>query len=120
MYKTIVLIKRKPGMTFADFMTYYEGTHAKLGERVLPTADRYFRRYLTPYTGLERGPEQEPDYDVITEIWFKDRATFETAMSQLRESDIAKEIEEDEKQLFDRSRIHFFTVEECESWVDKT
>ena len=46
MFKAVVLLKRKPGMTFEDFVTYYESTHAKIGERVLPTAERYFRRLL--------------------------------------------------------------------------
>ncbi len=115
MFKTVVLLKRKPGMTFEDFVTYYESTHAKLGERVLPTAERYVRRYLTPYSRLQSEQAQEPDYDVITEVWYKDRATFEAAMSSLSDPIIATEIAEDEERLFDRSKIRFFTVEERES-----
>ena len=83
MFKAVVLLKRKAGMTFEDFVNYYESTHAKLGERVVPTAERYIRRYLTPYPTPEPEQGQEPDYDAITEIWFKDRATFEAAMSSL-------------------------------------
>jgi len=115
MFKAVVLLKKKPGMTIEDFVEYYESTHAKLGERVLPTAERYFRRYLTPYPTPQPDPGQEPDYDVITEIWYKDRATFEASMMSLTNPVIAKEIAEDEEKLFDRSKIHIFTVEECES-----
>jgi len=118
MFKLIALLKKKAGMSFEDFVEYYETTHAKLGVRVLPTAERYFRRYLSPFPAAESGERQETDYDVITEVWFKDRATFEAAMSDLSDPVIAEEIAQDEEQLFDRSRIRFFTVEEYESQLN--
>jgi len=115
MIKVVVLLKKKSGMTDEDFVKYYESTHSKLGERVLPTAERYFRRYLTPYPTPQPEQGQESEYDAITEIWYQDRATFEASMTSLTEPVIAKEIAEDEENLFDRSKIRIFTVEEHES-----
>jgi hypothetical protein len=115
MFKSVFLLKRKPGTTMEEFKAYYETSHRMLGERVLPTAERYVRRYLTPYSPDPGALADEQEFDVITEIWFKDRATFETAIAGLGEPATAQEIMEDEQRFMDRSRIRFFTVEECES-----
>jgi uncharacterized protein (TIGR02118 family) len=115
MFKAVFLLKRKPGTTMEEFREYYETSHRKLGERVLPTAQRYVRRYLTPFSPDPGAPPQEPEFDVITEIWFEDRAAFETAIASLGEPSTAREIMEDEARFMDRSRIRLFTVEECES-----
>lgn len=115
MFKAVFLLKRKPGTTMEEFRAYYETSHRLLGERVLPTAERYFRRYLTPFSPDPGAPAQEQEFDVITEIWFKDRATFDAAMASLGDPSTAQEIMEDEARFMDRSRIRLFTVEECES-----
>lgn len=106
-----MLLKRRPGMSFEEFVAYYESTHAKLGVRALPTAQRYFRRFLTPYPDASI----ETDVDVITEIWFKDRATLDAAMAHLQDQVLAQEIAADEERLFDRSKMRFFVVDERES-----
>ena len=36
MFKVMVMIKRKPGMSMADFINYYETRHAPLGASKLP------------------------------------------------------------------------------------
>ncbi len=115
MFKVVFLLKKKAGMTTEAFKAYYEGTHARLGKRVLPTAERYFRRFLTPFPPPGPGEAVDSDVDVITEIWFKDRATFEAAMQELQQPTIAAEIAADEEHLFDRSKIRAFTVDEHES-----
>ncbi len=115
MFKVVFLLKKKAGMSPEAFRAYYEGTHAKLGERVVPTAERYFRRFLTPFPPPAPGQMVDSDVDVITELWFKDRAAFDAAMQELQEPAIAAEIAADEENLFDRSKIRAFTVEEYES-----
>lgn len=119
MFKAVLLLKRRPGMTRDDFVAYYEGVHAKLGERLLPTVERYMRRYLKPFPGSADGQDAETDYDVITELWFRDRPAFEAAMAGLGEPATAKELAQDEERLFDRSKIRFYTVEEFESTLAK-
>ena len=118
MFKSVFLLKRKPGTTMEEFKAYYETSHRKLGEKVLPTAERYFRRYLTPFSPDPGALAEEQEFDVITEVWFKDRATFEAAFARLGEPSTAQEIMEDESRFMDRGKIRLFTVEECESVIE--
>ncbi len=116
MFKAFVLLKRKSGMSVEDFRSYYESTHAPLGQRVLPNARKYVRHYLNPFG--DDGPDDLP-YDVITEIWFDDRAGFEEAMAHISDPETARIIGEDEENLFDRSAIRFVTVEDAETELGK-
>lgn len=111
MFKTLTFLKRKPGMSLDDFRAYYETHHRKIGEQVLKRAQRYVRRYVSP---LEEG-KPEPDFDVITEVWFADRADYEAQMAELDVPDIIAMIVEDEEKLFDRSCYRLMCVDEVES-----
>ncbi|MDO8862281.1 EthD domain-containing protein [Haliea sp. E1-2-M8] len=118
MFKAIFLLKRKPGTSFEEFKEYYESTHRKLGERALPTAKKYIRRFLTPYPEQETVERPETEFDVITEIWFEDKDAFESAVTALAAPNLQAEIVEDESRFMDRSKISLFTVEEFESTID--
>jgi uncharacterized protein (TIGR02118 family) len=115
--KMIFMLKRRPGMSREEFVRYYESTHAKLGEKHVTNAARYVRRYLSglpePFTGTVR----EPDFDVVTELWFNNEADMEAAMSHLRKAEVTQEIARDEDKLFDRPRNRVYLVEEVDSVV---
>jgi len=65
MFKPVWLMRRKPGMSKADFIAYYETAHRLIGEKVLAgAATRYVRRFLHAFD------EAEPVYDVLMEMWF--------------------------------------------------
>jgi len=115
MLKLVILLKRKPGMSFTDFVTYYETYHRKLGERFVPNARKYVRRYLHAVGSPASGDAPELPYDVLTELWFDGKAEFDQAMALLSKPEIAAEIADDEDKLFDRSKNCFCTVEEFES-----
>ena len=115
MFKTICMLKRRAGMSFDDFKDYYETHHRRFGDEALPASARFMRRYLHPVPNPMTGEIAELDYDVITETWFESRADWEAAMAIFAEPAMAAEIAEDEEKLFDRSKICFSTVEECES-----
>lgn len=120
MFKTIGLLKRRPGMSVEEFRDYYENNHRVIGEKYLKgNAEHYARRYLTPYANLLTGEEVEPEYDVVLEVWYADRAAFDATVEKLTTPAAAKEIGEDEEQLFDRPLNRFFFVEECESDLTK-
>lgn len=105
----ITLLKRRDGMSKADFIAYYEEHHRKIGERVLGGyATRYVRRFLFPMDGAD----QPCDADVVMEIDFPDAATRDACFAAMANPAIRSEIEADEARLFDRSRIRSFTVEE--------
>lgn len=105
----IALLKRRPDLSKDEFIARYEGQHRLIGEKVLGGyVTRYVRRFIRPVDGVERAH----DPDVVMEMDFPDQATMEACFVALRESATAALIAEDEKTLFDRSRIYSFTVEE--------
>ncbi len=114
MYKIVGFLKKRPGMTTAEFREYYETYHRVIGEKVLAGyAAQYMRRFLEPY-----GPTAEADeqpFDVIMEIWYPDRATYEASQAHLSTPEIAAEIAEDEEKLFDRPENRFYHVQEVVS-----
>ena len=117
MIKTIGLLPRRPGMTVAEFRAYYETHHRVIGEKYLSGfASRYMRRFITPSPSRDTGETPEADFDVVLEIWYPDRATFEACGRVLSTPEVAAEIVADEERLFDRPRMRFFVIEEeCES-----
>lgn len=115
MVKLITFLHRKPGMSREAFIERYENGHREIGEKYLsPYATRYVRRYcqLQDLEPLDAGTSPP---DVIMEIWFPDEATYELAMADLTTPEAQAEIIADERQLFDRSRMVSFVVDEYES-----
>jgi hypothetical protein len=105
----ITLLKRREGMSKADFIAYYESHHRLIGEKVLRGyATRYVRRFLHPADGAD----QEHDADVVMEIDFPNEATRDACFAAMADETVMAEIVADEEKLFDRSRIRTFTVEE--------
>ncbi len=113
MIKSIGLLKRRPGMSVAEFRAYYETKHRVIGEKYLTGfASRYVRRFLEPADGRS---SDENEFDVILEIWYADADAYQRCNVNLARPEVRAEIIADEEQLFDRSRSRFFLVEEHES-----
>ena len=117
MIKMIFMLKRRPDMSREAFIARYENGHARLGEKYVPNAVRYVRRYLQPLPGPFTGELIEPDHDVITELWFDNEDQYAIAMQRLAEPEIVADIVADEEQLFDRSMHRVFLVEEHDSII---
>lgn len=116
MFKTLTLLKRRPDLSMEEFVRCYESGHARLGERLLRgAAARYVRRYLQPVPNPETGVVEDGEHDVVTEVWFDDRAAWEATMARLSTPEVMAEIVADEETLFDRSRNRFFLVDERDS-----
>src|ERR1700761_1799610 len=99
MLKMIALLKKRPGMSRADFCAYYEGHHAPLILRQQgPNMLEYRRNYLTGE--MINGTEDMP-FDVITEFLYPDRAAFDRAFDRMLAPEATREREEDEEKLFD-------------------
>ena len=115
-YKFLIFVKRKPGMTPQEFRDYYENKHAKIGRTIAPDvgAIKYVRRYLQPLDGdvSVRAPEFE--YDEITEVWFRDFEKFKAVAERVSRGELSHEVEVDEGKFMDRSKTKFATVVECE------
>lgn len=69
MVKSVVFIKRRPGMAVEEFQRHWLTTHADVVKR-LPG----LRRYVQSHTRLAGYAKGEPVYDGIAEIWADDLA----------------------------------------------
>lgn len=117
-YKILLLMKRKPGSTVEAFRDYYENNHVPLCLKYTQGVSRYLRRYINPQAHPETGPAGELPYDVITELWFEDEATFKGTLDYITTSVMPDEVVEDEAKFFDRSSFRIATVVECETEFD--
>ncbi len=113
MVKLVFMLKRRQGMSREDFLRYYEQNHARLGEKYVPNAVRYVRRFIDPMAGPSGGGDAE--YDVLTELWFANQGEMDKAMTLLSDPKVHAEIEADEKVLFDRAATRMYTITERDS-----
>ena len=115
-WKILLLMKRKSGISMAEFRDYYENHHVPLAMKHGGGVklSRYVRRYLEPQRHAESGTNEELPYDVITELWFDDEAMWRGTVAYLSETVMPAAVVEDEKNLFDRATMRIATVVECE------
>ena len=116
-YKILLFMKRKPGTSVEAFRDYYENNHVPLCLNYVQDLSRYLRRYIDPQDHPETGPAGELPYDVITELWFDDEASFKSTLDYVTTSLMPDEVIEDEMKFFDRSSFRIATVVECETDV---
>ena len=118
MVKLVFMLKRRPGMSREEFLRYYEQHHARLGEKYVPNAVRYVRRFIDPMAGPSGGGDA--DYDVLTELWFANQGEVDKAMKLLSDPKVHAEIEADEKVLFDRAATRMYMITERDSTMNPT
>jgi uncharacterized protein (TIGR02118 family) len=109
MVKAIALLKRKPGLSLEQFRKHYEEVHAPLAKRLFPFMKKYVRKYVTAAPFSPAGTE--PKFDCITEEWFDDMEAFQKMMG-IYASETGRPIREDEKELFDMTKLQYLFVEE--------
>ena len=104
----LTLLKRRDGMSKADFIAYYEANHRVIGEKVLGGwATRYERKHLHPLDGAD----MDHDFDVVLEIDFPDQQTCDACFAAMADEATMREIVDDEERLFNRSRMRTYRVE---------
>jgi hypothetical protein len=117
--KVIILMKRRNGLTHDQFRAYYETTHAPLAiDLIGKFFSDYRRNYVSscdPHTFSREDDEASgaSGYDVITEIWFRDRATLEAMYLHLAQPDVLARLAADEEEFMDRASLRSFVVDEC-------
>lgn len=116
-FKTIAFLRAKPGLSRAEFIAYYETHHAPLVLALMPGIVGYRRNYVQA-EGAFAFPETPPfDYDSVTEIWFADRATYDAAIAEISQPEIAARLAADEDNFIDRAKTRMFVVEERTSFL---
>jgi uncharacterized protein (TIGR02118 family) len=116
MIRLIGLLTKKSGMEYADFVDYYEHRHVPLIIRLFPGFSAYSRNYVLPDGQVEGGHIEDtpsaPEFNVVTSLWFRDRAALQTALQALDREDIRNAIIEDENNFIERDHsITFFVGE---------
>ena len=115
MIKYMFALKRKPGLSLEEFKDYYENHHAPLVARNSRIVG-YRRNYIIPggYTAPHVDHQiEEPEYDVISEMWFEDLDALREAEKNL-EGEFGRLLREDELKVFDMTpgALRAFLVEE--------
>lgn len=115
MFRALVLQKRKSGTTMSEFVTAYEASHAPRVAESLVGLKRYIRYYLYPAPYPLYGAVVDPAYDLLSELWFEDRAAYDDAMAQISSSDTFELLSEDVRTLLDPNRVRYALIDEYET-----
>jgi len=121
--KKILLLRRKQGLTPAQFRDGYENSHSRIGVELFGHLwIGYRRNYLTrgyPFTvsnGALAGPE-DVGYDAISEFILRDEAALEE-MGRIAQANWAR-IKEDELKWFDEVHSYVMSCETIEEDLSK-
>jgi uncharacterized protein (TIGR02118 family) len=106
MFKVMAFLVKKQGLDTADLIEYYETHHVPLILSLAPAPTTYKRNYLTRDTPTT-GPD---DFDIVTELVFPDRATYQKWVSTMYAA--GSGVAADEMNFLDRTRTRSYVVEE--------
>jgi uncharacterized protein (TIGR02118 family) len=103
MINAVTLLKRKPGLSVAEFQRYWRHEHAGVIAR-LPE----ILRYVQSHPLNEEYQDKEPLYDGIAELWASDSQAFR----EIASSDAYVEVQADEERFLDRTAIALILTDE--------
>lgn len=112
-HKLLIFLKRKAGTSAEEFRRYYEEQHIPLCLPYMAGPAGYRRYYLEPVEG-----STEPEFDVVTELVFTDRAMRDLVVTSLAADRLPAEVIADEKKFIDRARSRFHAVTVCETLLE--
>jgi len=111
MIKTISLLHAKAGMARDAFVERYEAIHVPLVTRLLGPFMDYRRNFPIPVSSKKLGLAR-PDFDCMTAIRFESPEALAELGSRLAVGDAGAIITADEMEMFDRSKMAMFRVDE--------
>ncbi|MGO4200996.1 EthD domain-containing protein [Rhodococcus sp. TAF43] len=112
MFKAVALLARKPELTREQFIEHYETVHAPLILRSFPTLKAYRRNFVDLTDSIRAPGVADPSFDVITEMWFEDRAGYDAMLAAHADPAIGGPVAEDANLFLDMSRTLQFIVDE--------
>lgn len=113
--KSIALLRRRPDLSHAEFVSYYEEHHAPLIRSLLPGIIEYRRNFVERAGAFVSDGASPFDFDVITELWWETRADYDEAMAIATSDQVAVRIAADEINFLDRTGNRMFLVDERSS-----
>lgn len=117
MIKLICLLKRKPGLSAAEFRRYYEDHHAPLALKylrglLLDYRRNYPQQEISHLAEKAAAGETELSYDAVTEMVVRDAAVLSEVNRVLARPEVKAVIAADEEAFLDRSAIRILVCEE--------
>ena len=116
----ILLLKRKKGMTRAEFRHHYETSHVMLAKKFLGHLFLDYRRHF-PIDSIKPSGEEawfaDEGFDAITKVDFKDQAAFDEFKRLCSLPHIKEALVEDEKRFLDREAVRVQVCEEVRTWT---
>lgn len=107
MYKLVVQTKRRSDLSKEDFERYYETGHKDLVKFIAHHIVRYTRSYpVDDFSDIlgqyhHAGSGERRSYDVLTEVWVKDKEGVRELYRLLQQPDAMAQIKEDEPKFQD-------------------
>ena len=120
MFKQIIIVKRKPGMSIDEFKHHYENVHGPLAAEKLPFLTGYRRNYLTPIPvdGFDEWAFNQQEYvvgyDAIIELEWENKEKYLESMAVVQ-GEAGEEFARDEEEFLDRSSMVCFFAETYET-----
>jgi uncharacterized protein (TIGR02118 family) len=118
MFKVMAFLRRRPDLSREKFIDYYETHHAPLILQLMPGIRAYRRNYLLRSDLILGNAASPPDFDVVTEIYFDDRAAYEAGMRAFDDPEVMQRLVTDEQNFLDHERTSFIAVDERASQGD--
>jgi uncharacterized protein (TIGR02118 family) len=105
MVKSIVVARRKEGMSRKEFYKYWEQTHGPLAAKMIPGLRRYVQNHFVDVPGIEY------DGDGVVEMWYDDIDAYLKSMEYLH-SEEGRLLMEDGDNFADMTDAKVWIVEE--------
>jgi uncharacterized protein (TIGR02118 family) len=112
MFKVMIMVTRKPGMSRADFVSHYETVHVPLVLRHFPHMLEYRRNYVDLSEAIVSPEGMAPSCDSITEMWFENRAGYHRMTAANDDPVIGPALADDARKFMDISKTTIFFVDE--------
>ena len=113
MFKLVGLLSRKQGISTEEFRAYYINHHAPLVVRTSAPQLAYRRNFLSPADQTVHDHVNASgwvDFDVITEMEFRDREHFLKWQMSRSAADM-EAVRRDEREFLDVSRLRAYVVD---------
>lgn len=112
MYKLMMLIKKRPDLSMAQFMDYYDNHHIHFMHGLFAKGAAVHRRNFI--VGRDASMP-DPDCDVVVEVFYEDLATAQAVAKQLEDPELRRRMQEDEDRFILRGSVRRFVVEAHET-----
>lgn len=119
MIKLVMCLRRRPGMSRAAFLDYWQNNHGPffMKNAAVMRAKRYVQDHTidSPLNeGMREMRGMEPEFDGIAHVWFDSEEDLIEAMGSAEMERLGAALLRDEQQFIDHARSAAFLVREVE------